>query len=293
MREFLDSGPVIGNRSELLSRLQRDGYVFCRGLVPADDVGRAAGDLLDELANRRWVRRGDREGRLNNLFRWAGPSMPEFNRVYASLQSTESVHRLACSDEVRAVAESLLGPAVIHPHRIIRTTLPVRAGGPDDPSIHRDYLNWRIPDMITAWIPLLPCRRNRGSLAVLVGSHLEERAGYPSTFEDDADWVTGDFEPGDVILFHCYTAHGVLPNVSKLLRLSIDSRWQSVAYPVPDWVLGPDGGDDWSHYTRTWADDQWIRVPQTAEILPSLPGQVDPPVAELPASELLARPSAS
>lgn len=293
MKEFLDSGPAIGNRHALLTRLRRDGYVFIRGLVPTNDVRQAAGDLLDKLASQRWVRRGDRDGRLNSLFRWAGPSMAEFGRVYASLQSTESVHRLVCSDPVRTVAESLLGPAIIHPHRIIRTTLPVRAGGPDDPSIHRDYLNWRIPDMITAWIPLLPCHRDRGSLAVLVGSQLEEEAGYPRMFEDGADWATGDFEPGDVIFFHCYTIHGVLPNDSKLLRLSIDSRWQSIMYPVPEWVLGPDGGEDWERYTKTWTDDQWIRVPQTAELLPNRPGQVDAPVAKLPASELLSGPRIS
>jgi hypothetical protein len=292
VKEFLDSGPVAGDRDEVMARLRRDGYLFLRGLVSVDEVRLAAGELLDELADRRWLRRGDREGQLNGLFRWAGPSMKEFNRVYASLQSKESVHRLVGCDAVRRVVESLLGPAVVHPHRIIRTTLPVKAGGPDDPSIHRDYLNWRIPDMLTVWMPLLPCSRERGSLAVLAGSHLAG-VGYPNTFDTPSDWVTGDFDPGDVILFHCYTVHGVLPNESPLLRLSIDSRWQSLAHPVPEWVCGPDGGGNWDDYTGSWTDDRWIRVPQTADILPNQPGQVDPPLVGLPESALLAGPRAS
>ncbi|NDC64937.1 MAG: phytanoyl-CoA dioxygenase, partial [Planctomycetia bacterium] len=38
MRPFLDSTEYLDDASELKRRLERDGYIFLRGLLPREDV---------------------------------------------------------------------------------------------------------------------------------------------------------------------------------------------------------------------------------------------------------------
>jgi hypothetical protein len=44
-------------------------------------------------------------------------------------------------------------------------------------------------------------------------------------------WLTTDYHPGDVLIFHNLTLHWALPNTSDRVRLSIDTRAQPATTP--------------------------------------------------------------
>jgi ectoine hydroxylase-related dioxygenase (phytanoyl-CoA dioxygenase family) len=92
------------------------------------------------------------------------------------------------------------------------------------------------------WTPLGDCPMQLGGLAVLPRSHqrgfiehhndpAKKYAGDGLTEQqidaDAADWVAGDFAVGDFLIFHSYTVHKALPNVTAdRIRLSTDNRYQ-------------------------------------------------------------------
>src|SRR5437588_17402 len=57
--------------------------------------------------------------------------------------------------------------------------------------------------------------------------------------DDDPDWRTATFEPGDVVVFGSLTVHGALPNASDRVRLSVDYRYQNASEPISAPSLGP------------------------------------------------------
>jgi ectoine hydroxylase-related dioxygenase (phytanoyl-CoA dioxygenase family) len=55
-------------------------------------------------------------------------------------------------------------------------------------------------------------------------------------------WLTTDYEPGDVLVFHCLTTHAALPNHEDRMRFSAEYRWQLADQPAPRrLVTGPRG----------------------------------------------------
>jgi ectoine hydroxylase-related dioxygenase (phytanoyl-CoA dioxygenase family) len=75
---------------------------------------------------------------------------------------------------------------------------------------------------------------------VLPGSHLGPPRRPRLLPADEAGWATTEFRPGDVLLFHCLTAHAALPNHADGVRISADFRWQAADQPAPaELILGP------------------------------------------------------
>lgn len=262
--------------------LRADGYLLLRGLIPAEAVHQAAEQLLDVLRARGWLRRGDPDARLSRLYRLTGPDPREFAAVYRELQAVEALHEMIRRPEIEQAVTALLGPSLLHPRCIIRTTVPVRRGGPADPAAHRDYPGWRIRDMLTVWAPLLACPPQRAGLCVLPGSQ-HGPLEHPTDLRHPG-WATTTFAPGDALILHCYTVHAALPNHTDTLRLSVDSRWQALAEPLPAWTCAPDSGGEWPEYTERWSDPHRVLPPPGARLADSAPGA---PLTALPASPLL------
>ena len=247
----------------LRREMSKHGYLFLPGLIPADEVNMVARQVAQVLMRFGIV--DDESGYINgkrNQFLVDGKIT---DPVYADLQALEDLHRLVCNSQVQHVIFGLLGESFVHPQRIIRTTIPVGHGGPGCPAVHRDYPTWRVSDMITVWCPLSPCPPERGAICILEGSH---RAGLYHPYDlNDSNWKTSSYEPGDVLLMHCYTAHGALPNETNCARFSVDSRWQRLSDPAPHWSAMPDRGKKWDWYTRGWAHKKWVLVPETATLV--------------------------
>jgi hypothetical protein len=54
-----------------------------------------------------------------------------------------------------------------------------------------------------------------------------------SMAEEDlqGEWLTSDYQMGDMVIFHSYSIHRVPANLSDVVRLSTDCRFQSISEP--------------------------------------------------------------
>jgi hypothetical protein len=74
--------------------------------------------------------------------------------------------------------------------------------------------------IVVAWIPLTEAGGERGSLAVLPGSHHDRSAPPPSPAEIGERGVEIAARPGDVVFFHNWLLHGSTPN-----QTASEVRW--------------------------------------------------------------------
>ncbi len=283
---FVDSTPLLADPEALRARGDEDGYLFFKGLLPAEDVRRVRADLLGVVARHGWLRAGGdpMEGLLDVE---ALSGVPEeqmrtdigvSHAAYDDAQRLESVHRLPHHPHLLALYETLFGgPVLAHPRHIIRMVTPHPALVPTPQ--HQDFpLIQGTPRTWTCWFPVGDCPRDRGALTVLSGSH---RGGYlpiqaspgagsiaAQTCPWEDDWVEGDFEIGDVLTFPSFTVHRALPSRQRdRIRLSLDVRYQPVGEPVEAKSLQPHCGLSWDEIYAGWerADlcRYWHRSPLT------------------------------
>jgi hypothetical protein len=111
------------------------------------------------------------------------------------------------------------------------------------------------------WIPLCDCpielgglasvaRVAQGWFATCAARQWSGRVKGVDTSRWGDTWHAQDMQAGDALMFHSYTVHRALVNVSeRRLRISVDYRYQGISQPiVEDWSasalrkaqLGPD-----------------------------------------------------
>ena len=255
MRDYRDSTEALDDGPELLGRLQRDGYLFLRGLVPAKlltDLGR---EFLSILRHAGWVRE-DRPLELGiaNVDARCVESDPTYNRVvYDCLYRVKAFHALQHHLALIGLFERVLGgPVLPHPRVVSRVIFPGEGKYATPP--HQDYVYVQgTAETFTAWIPLSDCPAEMGGLALAAGSHhaggredirLAPGVGGLEIVDPlEGAWVYSPYELGDVVIFHSLTVHKGLSNLTPALRLSIDYRYQRADAPIsgdslePDWKL--------------------------------------------------------
>jgi len=213
----------LGDREALRARLTRDGYLFLRGLLAADDV-----QAFREYYFARIPAVEDRARFRKVLF---GEIVP--GAEYAAF----------CAG-LRGWFEWFLGgEAFLHRRKIIRQTRPGENGVGTATQAHYDlvYLREGTDQVLSAWIPLGDCPVALGGLTYLEGSHhrvlREDRrskrpaasitADLPALAEEyDARWLVADYAAGDVVVHTAHTIHAALDNVATGVRLSTDIRYQ-------------------------------------------------------------------
>jgi hypothetical protein len=89
---------------------------------------------------------------------------------------------------------------------------------------HRDF-SYTLSDahesrIVVAWIPLTEAGGERGSLAVIPGSHRDRSTPPPSPEEVSERSVEIAARPGDVVFFHHWLLHGSTPN-----QTASEVRW--------------------------------------------------------------------
>lgn len=214
----------------------RDGCLFAPGLLaPAQTAPLRA--LVDAaLARRGWVVGGRTDPALR-LGRWDDARWVAF---LAEVLQSAPYRALATAPPLLAVLRTLLGgPPLPHAGDVCRLVSP---GCPEVTTPpHQDAAYLAGADGVwTAWLPLGPCPRELGPLALWPGSHLEglrphapvERAGavVGTSVPADAPWRASDLEDGDVLFFSALTVHRALPNrTADRLRVSVDFRYRRPA----------------------------------------------------------------
>jgi phytanoyl-CoA dioxygenase PhyH len=272
--ELADSSGLADDPAALKARLAVDGYVFLRGVLPAERV-RAAGELIAaKLRAGGWTAAGSPgPGR-------AGPRAALADPAYRAAVVSSAFNALPYLAPLRATVRRILGPeAFSYPVKVLRAVAPeVPAQRPRGRYVHCDYMASGVQDMLTSWMPLAGIPVALGGLAVRPGGHRDRpRHPHPLT-GTELGWATTDYHPGDVLIFHCLTPHAALPNTGRQLRLSADFRWQQPSYPAPaEMVLGPAGRRPELFSRLLGREPWWEPVPAGLVLRPQAELAAQPP----------------
>jgi len=277
MKELTDSSSLVSDADALRSRLQADGYLFFRELLPVDVVGSVHDQLARILYDSDWLAQDSDPRELIASGRAVEEGSAGFFGAYTAIQSTEAFHQLAVRPELVGLASGLLGEeAFAHPAHICRIAPPSPGANPTP--IHQDYRFIQgCVDTLTTWLPLSAAPPEIGGLRVFAGSPrlgvLPVKASdgpgmmRAEADEDHPEWRTTSYQPGDVLLFGSLTVHGAMPNRTKRLRLSADFRYQALSAPMARDALGtgkphyhPDV-PDFPTLTRGWTSTESVEVP--------------------------------
>ena len=266
---FLVSDAAKESAQTLRDRMQRDGYLFFRGLISAPQIRRTRAEILAACAAEGWLdTRADTDAGV------AAPGIartepePAYMSVYDRVLHGEAFNALSHDPALLSVLKVLFAEQPLpHARNIARIIFPQNTL--HTTPAHQDYLHIQgTEETYTAWIPLGACPKELGSLIVMPGSH---RAGVYSVhraygaggvgIDPEAlpyAWAGSDFEEGDVVLFHSLTVHKALPNLSPdRLRLSVDFRYQPLSHPVAASSLKPHyDRQTWDQIYAGWSDDR-------------------------------------
>jgi hypothetical protein len=237
--ELADSGPLVNDTDGLRRRLADDGYLFFRGLLPADQVRATGQAVLAELHSGGWV---DDRGIPSIQPRAVNSRDALTDPAFRAALLSPAFNQLPYLPALRATVRRILGPgAFSYPAKVLRAVYPERPDArPLGRYIHYDYGVSGIQDMLTSWIPLMDIPVRIGGLAVQPGGHLRPPGRPRPLSPSESGWATTSYEPGDAIVFHCLTPHAALPNHGSALRISGDFRWQRADQPAPaELILGP------------------------------------------------------
>lgn len=257
--EFVDSSELIEDANGLRDRLARDGYIFLRGLLPAETIRSVRSRLLAKAAAGGWLEPGAPvEAGIANLAAACKDPEERYMKVFRGLWSDEELHRLRTHPRVIALFTRIFGEAPLaHPMFVQRNIFPQTGSFDFTTGVHQDRVHIGGATSYALWMPLGDCPREKGALAVAAGSHthgiLETKVGSGAGGMDIAvpvpgTWATGAFKAGDALIFSDVTVHKALPNRTGEIRMSFDARFQPATRPVADTNMVPYSG------CGTWED---------------------------------------
>jgi hypothetical protein len=264
--------------ASLRDEISSKGYALIRGVLPQEAVNSLLIEVTQILYAEGWLLpEHDAMERVVNISAACGDPDPTFKRVYQQIFNLEVFHALPHQPSLQKVMKMLVGDRLlIHPKPIGRLIFPhcerlvVHA--------HQDYqFMGGDPEFFTAWIPLHDCPTNVGPLQVLEGSHHfgfqkhdKENLHVPEIpvgREAGDEWVCGQINAGDVLIFHSLTVHAASPNLSKQLRLSLDCRFQDYnrVFNPTNVVFAGESGKSWEKTYAGWHSEDlkyyWKKIP--------------------------------
>lgn len=274
---FEDSTLLLGDGEALRERAERDGYLFFKGLLPRQPLLDLRRDMLQVVDDYGWL---DRQAEFMDgvIDKDAIDRVPADDMrtdigvsgdAYRDVQKLEKLHALPHHPALVQMYRTLFNDDVlVHARHIVRMMTPHHALTATPP--HQDYIHVQgTPVTWTAWFPLSDCPMTMGNLTVLRGSHrqgvieVEDAKGAGGTAVQlcpgETDWVSGDFELGDVLTFTSLTVHKALaPENRDRIRLSLDVRYQPMSEPVEQASLKPHAdGIEWEDIYRGWSSDRY------------------------------------
>lgn len=264
----------------LTDEIKTWGYLLIRGVLPHGDVSRILAEITEIVSSAGWLLPGANfKNRAADIRRACGDPDSEYKRVYEQIFNLESFHTFAHHPSLLRLMKFLAGPELlVHPKPIGRLIFPncerfVIHAHQDHRSIDGD------PESFTAWIPLHDCPVELGPLQIMERSHVFGLQGTDSSTgiisgetARGGDWAGGAISAGDVLIFHSLTVHSATPNVSNLLRISMDCRFQDSRRKVnPANFVFPGNGNEksWETTYSNWGSDDlkyfWKKMALTFE----------------------------
>jgi Phytanoyl-CoA dioxygenase (PhyH) len=243
-RALRDSKESWGDIEALRHRIATDGYVFMRGLLDPQLISTVGRTGMAHLQAAGWTvpdadpvtappRAPVRAVKMRDAFADAG---------YRQILMDPTFNAIPFTSALAGLMAQILGPAgFCYPFKLPRIVYPA-ALVPRQPgnTVHKDYGS--VQDMFTCWVPLGAVPQTLGGLAISPGSQGSSRVRYRPLNRLERGWCSADYEPGDVVVFHCLTTHAALPNREDRIRFSAEFRWQLADQPAPRrLIMGPGG----------------------------------------------------
>jgi len=262
---------------DLKKQIDRDGYLMIRGLLSPEDINPLMEDVAQVLLAAGWLNHLQNPiDRIANDKAACAEGDADYKKVSDEVFDLCTFHELPHHPVLQKVMKSIVGPRLlIHPKSAIRLIFPNFAKG----IIHAHQDHTAVggdEESYTAWLPLHNCSLNHGPLKILEGSHryglqtIDKDTGYivPGA-ERGGEWVGGEINAGDLLIFHSLTVHEAAPNRSNQLRISIDCRFQSFDNPVNPGTLVFTGTSNrsWEDTYSKWDSSDlkyyWLKLPLT------------------------------
>lgn len=268
----------------LRARLQQDGYLFFRQIIPASTLLALRDQMTRILADIGWILDGDQRLAAKAIGIAQREGEPGYFEALDRIVKLEALHSLAHEPHLLAVMRQVLGESAFpHPLSITRLVFPHNPEITTPP--HQDYRNNQgTANLTAAWIPLGDCPIEQGSLAILEGSHKAgllplqyhlgpgNRGAVLSPELLRLRWVASDFNAGDVLLFPSLTVHSALDNRHpESMRLSVDFRYQLEGEALTAGCLKPHFDRiGWDEIYRDWKskDLQYYWLQKKFETVP-------------------------
>lgn len=268
-KPYSDATPLLRDPAQLRATAQQDGVLFFKQLLTASEIQPLRRTML-ELAAAHGALDADTdpmEGRasVDKAACWGEhPGSVWKQSIYPGIQQLREFHALAQHPHIMRLFETLFGqPVLAMPRNIARMIGPGTERITTPP--HQDYWYIKGTEQVwTLWMPLGDCPGEMGGLAVLPGSHhggkrkqirAEGAGGNAVADLEEATWLRGPFEAGDLVIFHSLTIHQGLDNRSEKVRISVDYRYQSRSEPVHHQSLEPHLGMlTWEEIYASWPD---------------------------------------
>lgn len=266
-----EANHLLGDPDAVQARMASDGYLFFRSIVPAERLMELRDQITGILAELGWIADSDERMKARAICRPRREGQPKFLQAHDRIMKLEALHSLSHEPQLMDVMRQVLGQTAFpHPLSIVRLVFP------DSPELstppHQDYPNNQgTANLTAAWIPLGDCPMERGSLAVMEGSHkfgvlplkFHLGAGNRRAVLSDevmkCRWVSADFKAGDILLFPALTVHKAMENDNtELMRLSADFRYQLEGEALTAGCLKPHFERlSWEDIYQGWASDEF------------------------------------
>jgi len=265
MKAFDDVHARSLSQSIVKKSLAAKGYVLIRQLIPKPDVQEVLDAVSEVLNSAGWLQPGSSPSeRIPAEGAAYGDPDPIFKRIYQEVFNLESFHALPHHPALKNVMEMIAGNQVlVHPKPIGRLIFPCCERLVTH--AHQDYeFMGGDPEFYTVWIPLHDCPIEAGPLRIFEGSHRygfqeHERENLhvpeiPLDVVTGDEWVEGQVNAGDVLIFHSLTVHAAAPNVSNRMRISLDCRFQDSRRTLhpSNLVFAGESGKSWEKTYANW-----------------------------------------
>lgn len=254
-----------GNFSELRNKLQEDGFIYLKGVLGRQSVLDARSIVLHGLSQKGDVLKDENESVLLEACNLG--CLPNMEGVNSLTHSPEMINVLEGSS-IRKVIGALLD---VNPEETKTFDYKwLRAVGRKTfTGIHCDsvYMSRGSKKLLTCWIPIEESATlELGALAMCKGSHkskgLQHLRDTYGSFDTEAEpgfegsgwftndpleitridpqvqWVAGDYEAGDVLIFSLQTLHCSTANLTDRVRISCDIRYQPANEVIDDRYMG-------------------------------------------------------
>ncbi|GIX05897.1 MAG: hypothetical protein KatS3mg115_0300 [Candidatus Poribacteria bacterium] len=263
-----ESNDIYEDAEALRRRMEEDGYLFFRGVLPLETVLAARRAIVEKLASVGEIdeSRPLMEAISSGTSRRGQIDTRQFGR---ELRTLPALKRLVHQGEIIRFFERFFGePVRSFDYIWLRTVKPGGATG-----CHYDwvYMGRGTSRLYTAWTPIGDVPYQEGALMVLENSHrIEELLNtYAKIDVDDLSkpnpygggwlttnpievqerfggrWLTaseGGYRAGDLLIFGMFTLHCSLDNRSPVRRIRItsDTRYQPASEPADERWIGED-----------------------------------------------------